>query len=166
LPGFQPYQYNVTLAKQYLANASIKGPVAITFFGSSTTDWQGIAAQVMQGELTQIGITLTINVVPYAQCQTYQGAYSFNLKLNTSSSYNIELPGCGPWGPSELTPADAFTDFTSNRSTLGNTAIYSNPIVENGINAFFNSQNTSYIQSVMKQAEVQFYKGAPCLRSG
>ncbi|MDA4129743.1 MAG: ABC transporter substrate-binding protein [Thaumarchaeota archaeon] len=166
LPGFQPYQYNLTLAKQYLTSANVKSPVSITFFGSSTTDWQGIAAQVMQADLAQIGITLTINDVPYAQCQTYQGAYSFNLKLNTSSSYNIELPGCGPWGPSELTPADAFTDFASNRSTLGNTAIYSNSIVENGINAFFNSQNTTDIQSLMKQAEIQLYNDAPLITVG
>jgi ABC-type transport system substrate-binding protein len=140
----------------------------ITYTASSTTDWQGIAGQVIQADLAQIGITVNLNLVPYAQCQTLQGAYPYNLKLlqNASSASHIALPGCGPWGPSELTPADAWTDFVSNRSTLGNVADYSNPIVETAINSFFNSQNTSYIQSLLKQAQTQVYNDAPLITIG
>lgn len=166
LGNLTPYQYNTTLAKQYLASANLTGTPTITYYSSSTTIWQGIAGQVIQSDLAQIGITVNLVTQPYAQCEAQQGAYAFNLGLNSSNSYNIELPGCGPWGPSELTPADAWVDFASNRSGIGNTAVYSNPIVENGINAFFDSQNTTYIQSQMKAAQLQLYNDAPLITIG
>ncbi len=166
LANLQPYQYNLTLAKQYLANASITHMPTITYYGSSTTVWQGIAGQVIEADLAQIGITVSIILQPYAQCEAQQGGYAFNQALNASNSYNIELPGCGPWGPSELTPADAWVDFASNRSGIGNTAVYSNPVVEKGINAFFDSENTTYIQSQMKQAQIQIYNDAPLITIG
>jgi peptide/nickel transport system substrate-binding protein len=168
LPNLQPYTYNVTLAKQYLTSSGIKSPISLTFIGSSTTKWQGISAQVMQADLAQIGITLTIDMVPYAQCQTYQGGYSFNLQesKNASTSFNIEIPGCGPWGPFADTPVDAWASFASNRSTAGNTAGYSNPTVENAINALFDGDNLTYSQSLMKQAQTQFYNDAALITVG
>lgn len=167
-PGLQPYQYNLTLAKQYLSEANITNMPSITYTASSTTVWQGIAGQVIQADLAQIGITVNLNLVPYAQCQTYQGTYTYNLQLlkNSSVASQIAIPGCGPWGPSELTPADAWTDFVSNRSTIGNVADYSNPVVETAINSFFDSQNTTYIQGLLTKAQTQLYNDAPLITIG
>ena len=118
---------------------------------STSPGWEGTAGEVIQADLAQLGITVNINLATCPQCTSQQGTYSYNQGLNSTNSYNIEIPACFSWGPSELTPADAWVDFASNRSGVGNTAVYSNPVVETAINALFDSQNTTYIQSLMMQ---------------
>ncbi len=48
-----------------------------------------------------------------------------------------------------------------NESVFGNFAGYSNPIVNNAINAMLTSNNVTYIQSLIEQAQGQLYKDAP-----
>jgi len=163
LPGLQPYQFNLTLAKQYLSEANITNMPSLTFYGPSNVHNIALAAQVIQSDLAQIGINLVITTLPQTQCTAEQGSFSYNLGNYT---YNISLPGCNDWGPDALTPLDAFLDFLSNNSLYGNTAVYSNPAVENAINAFYSSNNVTYIQSFVSQAETQVYNDAPYFMIG
>lgn len=163
LPHLQPYQFNLTLAKQYLSEANITNMPTLTFYGPSNVHNLPVAAQVIQSDLAQIGLNVAITTVPQTQCTAEQGPYSYNLG---NYSYNISLPGCNDWGPDALTPVDSWQDFVSNSSEYGNTAVYSNPVVQNAINTFYSSDNVTYIQSVVSQAETQVYNDAPYFTIG
>ncbi len=155
-----PYSYNVTLAEQDLAKANITNMPAITYY--MPNDWQAgeVMGEVIQSDLAAINITVNIQLAQVSDYDSNFGTYSFNLN-NTANEGQITVCGGFTWGPSELTPADAWVDFLSNTSTWGNTAVYYNPVVQNGIDTFFTSDNVSLIKSAIKQAQIQVYNDAP-----
>jgi ABC-type transport system substrate-binding protein len=155
-----PYSYNLTLAKQDLAAAHIQNMPAITYY--MPNDWQAgqVMGEVIQSDLAAINITVNIDLAQVSDYQSSFGTYAFNLN-NSASEGQITVCGGFTWGPSELTPADAWVDFLSNTSTWGNTAVYYNPVVQNAIDTFFSSSNVSQIQFEIKQAQQQVYNDAP-----
>jgi ABC-type transport system substrate-binding protein len=160
LGNLTPYAYNLTLAKQDLAAAHITSMPAISYY--MPNNWQAgvIMGQVIQSDLAALNITVNINLVQLSDYTSSFGTYSFNLN-NSASQGQITVCGGFTWGPSELTPADAWVDFLSNTSTWGNSAIYYNPTVQNAINKFFSSNNVSYVQAGIRQAQQQVYNDAP-----
>ncbi len=157
-----PYSYNITLARQDLAAAHIQNMPAITYY--MPNDWQAgeVMGEVIQSDLAAINITVNIDLAQVSDYQSSFGTYAFNLN-NSAIEGQITVCGGFTWGPSELTPADAWVDFLSNTSTWGNTAVYYNPLVQNAIDTFFSSNNVSQIQSVIKQAQQQVYNDAPLI---
>lgn len=162
LGNYTPYTYNLTLAEQDLAAAHITNMPPITYY--MPNDWAAgeTMGEVIQSDLAQINITVNIDLVQVSDYTSNYGTYSFNLN-NSASEGQITVCGGFTWGPSELTPADAWVDFLSNTSTWGNTAIYYNPVVQNGIDTFFSSNNVTQIQAAMEQAQAQVYKDAPMI---
>ncbi len=162
LGNFTPYQYNLTLAEQDLEKAHITNMPAITYY--MPNDWSAgdVMGEVIQADLAQINITVNIELAEVSDYTSNFGTYSFNLN-NTANEGQITVCGGFTWGPSELTPADAWVDFLSNTSTWGNTAVYYNPVVQNAIDTFFSTNNVSQIQAAIKQAQVQVYNDAPMI---
>jgi len=157
-----PYTYNLTLAKQDLAAAHVTNMPAITYY--MPNDWQvaKVMGEVIQSDLAALNITVNIDLAQVSDYQSNFGTYAFNLN-NTANEGQITVCGGFTWGPSELTPADAWVDFLSNTSTWGNTAVYYNSTVQSAIDTFFSSNNISQIQSAIKVAQQQVYKDAPLI---
>ena len=162
LGNFEPYQYNLTLARAYMKNASITNMPAFTFRTVAGCSVCSAAAQLIQSDLAQIGIT--VNIVVLTSGQYYQGTYgnyATNVANNASIGQISFVNGGFGWGPATLTPADYWVTFVSNASVWGNWAGYYNPVVQKCVNAFTSTTNTSLIQNLCRAAQAQIYKDAP-----
>jgi glutathione transport system substrate-binding protein len=160
LGNYTPYSYNVTLAKQYLAKAGISNFPTLNFNTLSGCPFCLTISEVVQADLAQIGINVNINVMSVSTQQAPYGSYSTEVQ-NANQIGQLALLGTGDWAPATLTPADYWVSFVSNQSLIGNYAIYSNPVVQQAVNAFTSSSNISYIQSLVRQAQAQVYNDAP-----
>jgi ABC-type transport system substrate-binding protein len=161
LGNFTPYQYNVTLAKQYLSKANITSLPSFTLTTTSGCQTCTLEAEVIQSDLAQIGITVSINVNQYGQYVSVYGSYSTNL-ANAAQIGQLSFVDAGEsWAPYALTPADYWGTFVSNGSLFGNWAIYYNPVVQKCVDSFTSSSNITYIQSLCRQAQAQVYNDAP-----
>ncbi|MDA4130190.1 MAG: ABC transporter substrate-binding protein, partial [Thaumarchaeota archaeon] len=160
LANLPPYSYNLTLAKQYLAKANITSFPTLTYYTSSSCLPCEVIGEIVQSDLAALNINVNILVVQSGTYYASQGTYATNLN-NSAVNGHITINGGAAWAPSALTPVDAWADFVSNTSFLGNTAVYYNPTVQNSLNAFFTSSNITYIQSQIKLAQVQIYNDAP-----
>jgi peptide/nickel transport system substrate-binding protein len=167
LGNHPPYEYDVTLAKQYLAQAEAKYPNLTSSMPTFTLrtltgTYAGInGAQVIQADLAQIGITVNIQVL---QTSAYWAPYG-NWQTNVANAAEIGqlsfVNGGSAWGPNALTPADYWLAFVSGKSLWGNWAGYSNPIVQKGVDAFTSGASITQIQSLVKDAQDQIYEDAP-----
>jgi ABC-type transport system substrate-binding protein len=162
LGNFQPYQYNLTLAKQLLAEANIQTMPTFLLRVQSGCPLCINAAQVMQSDLAQIGINVNIAVIQPSLYNTQLGSYQTNV-ANAAQLGQLEYVNSGfGWGPATVTPTDYWVTFVSNQSVWGNYAAYYNPVVQKAVNAFFtNSSNPAYLQSLVKDAQAQIYQDAP-----
>jgi peptide/nickel transport system substrate-binding protein len=163
LGGYAPYQYNITLAQQILTNASIN----TAKFPAFDLDEQAgcgdclTAAQVIKGDLAQIGITVDIQVQSTSVYYTPYGTYSNNV-ANAAEIGQLAFVNSGfGWGPATLTPADYWVTFVSNTSLWGNWPGYSNPTVQACVNAFTSTSNITEIQQLCKAAQAVIYTDAP-----
>ncbi|HXY82349.1 MAG TPA: ABC transporter substrate-binding protein [Candidatus Saccharimonadales bacterium] len=166
LGNSQPYQYDLTLAKQYMAQAEAKYPNLTTSMPTFLLRSQSgcavctSAAQVVQGDLSDIGITVNIEVQQPSLFFSQLGTYQFQTTHPDIGQLAFINAGFG-WGPATLTPADYWVTFVSNQSVWGNYAIYYDPIVQKAVNAFTSSSDTSYIQSLVKAAQAKINDDAP-----
>ncbi|MFI5419925.1 MAG: ABC transporter substrate-binding protein, partial [Nitrososphaerales archaeon] len=162
LGKYAPYQYNLTLAKQDLAQANITNMPQFTFRTVSGCEVCASAAQIIQSDLSQIGIT--VNIIVLTPGQYYSGTYG-PYATNVANAQAIGqisfVNGGFGWGPATLTPADYWVTFVSNASVWGNWAGYSNPTVQKCVNAFTATTNVSLIQDLCTAAQAQIYKDAP-----
>ncbi len=161
LGNYTPYQYNLTLAQSDLNQANIANMPALTFKIISGCVFCETAAEVIQSDLAQIGITVNIQVLASSTYYTgTYGSYSTNVQ-NAAQIGQLSLLGGETWAPSALTPADNWLSFMSNTSSWGNWAGYSSPSVQACVTAFTSSANVSNIQSLCKVAQAQIYNDAP-----
>jgi len=161
LGGYEPYNYDPELAKQYLAKANIQEMP--TFMLRTVSECEACinAAQVVQTNLADIGITVNIEVVTDAQYETYYGDYQ-TVVANAKEIGQISFVNGGyGWGPATVTPVDYWVTFVSCTSLYGNWAGYCNPTVQKAIDAFTSSGDVAYVQSLVKDAQKQIYDDAP-----
>jgi peptide/nickel transport system substrate-binding protein len=164
LGSFKPYQYNLTLAQQYLNESGVNVATlpALTFRTVSDCSVCSSAAQIIQANLAQIG--LTVNIIVLSSGQYYSGTYG-TYQQNVQNAQAIGqisfVNGGFGWGPATLTPADYWVTFVSGTSVWGNWAGYSNPIVQKCVNAFTSTTNVTLIQSLCAAAQKQIYQDAP-----
>jgi len=160
--NFQPYQYNLTLAKQLLAEANIANMPTFLLRVQSGCPLCINAAQVMQSDLAMIGINVNIAVIQPSLYNTELGTYQTNV-ANAAQLGQLEYVNSGfGWGPATVTPTDYWVTFVSNQSGWGNYAAYYNPIVQKAVNAFMtNSSNPAYLHSLVAAAQAQIYQDAP-----
>ena len=161
LGNFPPYSYNLTLARQDLAEANITNMPTFTFTTIAGCDLCVNTAQVVQGDLSQIGITVNINVITsgawYSCCY---GSYEYNVQ-NAAQIGQLGLVGGSLIAPYSLTPASYWDFFVSNESADTNQAAYYNPVVQACINGFTTIANLTALQNVCKAAQAQIYNDAP-----
>ncbi len=118
-------------------------------------------AQVIQGDLQQIGITLNVVVLTAATFITYNTAYTAMVQNPSElGQLNLAYGGIG-LGPFAATPLDAWAEFVSNSSIFGNTALYYNPDVQKCVDSFTQTTDISQIQALCKVAQQQIYNDAP-----
>ena len=164
LGNFAPYSTNLTVAAQYLSKflsaAHLSQPPTLTFTVPSGCAYCTLIAEVAQSNLQQINITTNIQVQDSGAYVSVYGNYATNL-ADAQQIGQLSIAWGTEWSPNAMTPADYWVTFVSNRSAFGNWAIYSNPTVEAGINAFLDSSNVTYIQSMVARAQAQVYKDAP-----
>jgi ABC-type transport system substrate-binding protein len=167
LGNYTPYSYNVTLAKQILQNARIeptKLPPIQIYVQNSCGKACISEAESVQFDLSQIGISVNIQVMTFAQwcasmCQTYSAEAA-----NPSSVAGI-CAYC--WQTTlALTPVDEWNTPVSSTSPVGNEAIYSTPTTQACITAFENGSSTAQIKSICSAAQKQIYDDAPYIWLG
>jgi peptide/nickel transport system substrate-binding protein len=159
LGNFTPYSYNLTLAENYLAAAGFPngtGLPTLTYVVDSC-NYCSLRAQVIQADLEQIGISVTIDILTGPNwcaiaCQSYSG---YETELSTIG--NIEDVGGNNWGPTFLSPAEYWVAFASNVSAYGDTALYATNETNGCAQAFFNGSSTATIQSICSVAQQQLY---------
>jgi peptide/nickel transport system substrate-binding protein len=158
-PGNYSYQYNLTLAEQDLQVVNISSLPALIMNIVSDYPLASNLAQTVQSDLSQIGLKVQISIQDSSVFTTPYGSYSYELS-NTAQIGNL-VEYFGTWAPDRLTAADDWITFVSNQSYAGNTALYSNPVVQNAITAMLDSNNVTYIRSQLAAAETQIYNDAP-----
>ena len=165
LGNFPPYQYNVTLAQQILSKANLNASnfPALEFPVLSGCGPCITVAQIVQGDLASIGLTVSVQVVPHT---------TYNLPLVDSCSYacsynasqtiaQLQWIGGLTWAPFAPTPVDSWNTFVSNQSPSDNYANYYNPVVQACVNAFSNGTTASTLTSLCTKAQAQVYNDAP-----
>jgi len=157
MPG---YDYNVTLAKEDLAKANLPSMPTLTFRIASDVSYDAVIADIIQSDLSQIGISVNIISLPESKLLASFGSYQFEMQ-SPSDFGNLQLSQGVAWYPSTMTPAEAWVDFLSEHSTWGNTAIYSNPTVQKCIDSFTSTTDESLIKSLCTAAQQQLYEDAP-----
>src|SRR5579872_4896740 len=162
LGNFAPYQYNLTLAKQDIAAANITNMPTFTFRTVAGCEVCASAAQIIQADLAQIGITVNVEVLTgNAYYSGTYGSYATNVQNAQQIGQISFVNGGFGWGPATLTPADYWVTFVSNVSVWGNWAGYSNPTVQKCVDAFTATTNVSLIQNLCTAAQAQIQKDAP-----
>ena len=155
-----PYNYNLTEAKMYLNESGITNPPTLEFSTIASCSFCLAIAQIVQGDLAQIGINVEISATAAGTQQAPYAAYSTELS-NANQIAPLALLGTGDWAPATLTPADYWVSFVSNGSFLGNYAVYSNPKVQACVNSFTSTSNVSQIEALCGPAQQQIYNDAP-----
>jgi ABC-type transport system substrate-binding protein len=159
LNNLQPYQYNLTLAQQDLAEANITNFPTISFKVPVDCDYCVNTAQVVQGDLAQIGINVNIEVLATNTWEQWYGNYTTNVN-NAAQIGQLSTLGFD-WASPALDPADYWLSFMSCTSLWGNWAGYCNPTVQKAVNAFLTTSNVTAIQAAVKAADLQAYNDAP-----
>jgi ABC-type transport system substrate-binding protein len=159
LGGAAPYSYNLTLAQQDLAQAGFAngtGLPAISLTIENGCEFCVSAAEIVQTDLAQIGITVNIEV--QTNPLENDGNYQTNVQNAVENGQMTMIPIEAPNG---LTPADNWVAYVSNTSVWGNFAAYNNPSVQACVDTLVGSANITAIQAVCKQAQLQINADAP-----
>jgi len=163
-PGnFPPYQQNMALAAQDLASAGFpngKGlPTMDLIIVAQSTYWEMPAAQIIQQDLSQIGITVNIVVQPLSVEAAPYGSYATNLAAkNQISPFQLSWTA---YSPDYMAPTDYWTAFVTTFSSWGNFDIYNNSIVDNAVHTMYSSNNQTKIIQALTAAQQQIYNDAP-----
>jgi peptide/nickel transport system substrate-binding protein len=171
LGNLPQYSYNLTLAKQYLAQSGVDAATLtpLEFRVVSGCGYCYSTAQVVQADLAQIGITLNIEVTPGNQYALpyVAGAGSYAQGLNVSQQVaQLTWFGTGTFAPTAPTPADAWLMFASDKAPANNFAIYSNPTVQKCVDDWTTVSDPNVIKSVCTAAQLQMYNDAPYIWLG
>jgi ABC-type transport system substrate-binding protein len=160
LGNLPPYTYNLTLAQQYLKGYNVTKFPTLTFTVIAGCAFCVNVAQVVLADLAQIGLNVNIVVQPTATYYAPYGAYTTEVG-NAAQIGHLSILGAEDWGPTTLTPADAWVSFVVNESSYGNWAVYSNPLALSCAHALTGSSDTSFIRSQCTPAQAQIYNDAP-----
>ncbi len=163
LGNHTPYQYNLTLAQQDLTSAGINASnlPALLFRVPIDCTYCINSAQLVQGDLAQIGLTVNIEILSAAQIMTpFAGTYSYMVN-HSASAGNIGVADYLWITPIAQTPADLWEFLVSNESIGLNYAIYYNPVVQTCADDLLTSSNATLLNNVCTAAQAQIYNDAP-----
>jgi len=171
LGGATPYQYNLTAAKAILSNAGINPSnlPSMDFRVVQGCDYCDSTAQIVQSDLSQIGLKVNIIVTPSAQyaCPLTGGTCAYTQAVGTANETSqLTWFGTGTFAPAADTPADAWLLFVNNATASNNWAIYSNPTVQQCVDGFTTISNTTQLINICTKAYTQVYNDAPYIWLG
>ena len=162
LGNLPPYQFNVTLAKQYLTQSN-RDPTKfppLDFKVQAGCEACNNVATVIQADLAAIGLDVHITILSTSDYYSSYGNYATNL-ANAQQIGQLAYVNSGfGWSPATMTPADYWVTFVNNGSIWGNWPAYSNPTVQKCVNAFTSTTDVGTIQSICKAAQQQIYNDA------
>lgn len=164
-PGnLPPYEYNVTLAKQYLAEAGFPGgngvPTLELALDQSALSFQMPEAEIIQQDLAAIGIQTQITVIPSGTYYQYFTYYTVEA-ANPQNIPTFTFDGPIPYTPDYIGPTDYWGQFVTSFSSFGNYAIYYNPQVDYHVNYLFTSTDTTEVIQHLTIAQKLIYDDAP-----
>ncbi len=163
LGNFSPYNYNLTLSRQILANAGINVSTLPTLLFRIPTGcpYCTTSSELVQGYLAQLGINVNVEVLTGAQILApFAGPYSYMVN-HSASAGNIGVTDYLWITPLALSPADTWEFLVSNTSIGLNFAIYSHPTVQKCANDLLTSSNATLLNSECTAAQTQIYNDAP-----
>jgi len=162
LGNYTPYQYNLTLAQQDLTNAGINvsNLPALVFRVPTGCPYCINSAELVQGYLAELGMTVNIDVLNPAEIFSAWGTYSYMVS-NANLSGNINVADYLWITPLAQTPADLWEFLVSNTSIGLNYAIYYNPTVQTCSDDLLVSSNATLLNDVCSAAQTQIYNDAP-----
>ncbi len=171
LGNLPPYSYNLTLAQWYLTqsgvNVATMQPIQFNVVAGCT--YCNSAAQIVQADLSQIGITVNIQVLPGSEYNlpNIAGAGSYSAALADANQIGqLSWFGTGTFAPGAATPADAWILFANQNTPANNWAIYANPIVQKCVDAWTSTGDLTTINNLCTQAQLQMYNDAPYIWLG
>ncbi len=171
LGNLPPYSYNLTLAQWYLTqsgvNVATMQPIQFNVVAGCT--YCNSAAQIVQADLSQIGITVNIQVLPGSEYNlpNIAGAGSYSAALADANQIGqLSWFGTGTFAPGAATPADAWILFANQNTPANNWAIYANPIVQKCVDSWTSTGDLTTINNLCTQAQLQMYNDAPYIWLG
>jgi ABC-type transport system substrate-binding protein len=171
LGNLPPYSYNLTLAKQDL-NASGVNVATLTpleFRVVSGCTYCISTAQIVQGDLGQLGIPVNVEVTESSQFNlpyiSGYGSYTQAL-ADANQSAQLQWFGLSTFAPDAPTPADAWILFGNYNTPVNDYAVYANPTVQKCVNAWEDTSNASQIVQLCTAAQLQYYNDAPYIWLG
>jgi peptide/nickel transport system substrate-binding protein len=163
--GYAPPAYNVTLAQQEISQAVGNKTVPTLQFAmlaSCTTCLE--VGQIVQSDLAAVGITVEIEALSTAAFgPPYMvgfGGYVYDSTIAQQAA-NFVWMGDNTFAPDILTPADEWTTFVSCTSIANDFAVYCNPIVQQGIDAWFNGSSPTVLHNALAAAQKQIVADEP-----
>jgi peptide/nickel transport system substrate-binding protein len=166
-PGnFTPYQYNLTLSESYLKSAGFPNGTGLPALNLTTdsfgSSWENPAAEIIQANLAQIGITVTIQVLATPTFEQNIDGLTYNQSLSNPSGHpDLTFDTYAGYAPDFISPADFFTSFVSQYSAYSNYAIYDDPAVDNAINLVTQTSNQTQLLQAFTTAQQHVYQDAP-----
>jgi len=162
--GYAPYQYNLSEAAQYLSAAGFpggKGLPALTLeVDALGVSWETPAAEIVQQDLSQIGVQVNIEVVPDSVFYSPFGSYQTNVN-DASQIPQLSFNAVDGFAPDYLAPTDFWTSFVSNLSSWGNWGAYNNPVVDSAVLFMDHNNNVTAILQQLAVAQGVIYRDAP-----
>jgi ABC-type transport system substrate-binding protein len=157
-PGYNPqlkgYDYDPQKAKVLLKQAGYPNGFTVTLWYSPTAvEWYGKAAQLIQANLKEVGVTVNLKAVTYAELKTAAG-----------KRHNIQMSLMG-WLQDFPDPSD-FLDVLFNGEKItdtssNNRAFYNNPQVNKLLDAAGIETNRAKRLKMYQQAEKIIVDEAP-----
>lgn len=164
-PGnFTPYQYDPSLAQQELAQAGFPkgaGLPTMTFeVGTVQSYWALPAAEVIQSNLADIGMSVNIQIIPQGVWSTNLGDYPTIVK-NADKLPNFRMNDLYGYGPDYMAANDYWTGFVTTFTAWGNYGGYSNPTVDQAVHFMYQSSDVNAVLERLKAAQEQIYNDTP-----
>jgi len=161
-PGdLSPYERDLDAARQYLEDAGFpdgEGLPPLEYNVAAGDTAMETMATMIQEDLSEIGIQVNVNALPYSVQMSPYGGYAFNIQ------HPEEIPHITPNGgyaPDYLSPSNYWLAFVSNRSLWGNRGMYTSPVVEAAVDKFSETADVDAILDELKIAEEQLWNDAP-----
>ena len=158
-----PYDFNVTEATTDLAKAGYPngtGLAPLTLRTVAGCTYCTNAAEVIQSDLANVGITVNILEVASSTYWNPYGTYSTNLQ-DASQLGQLSFLGGELYAPDYLGAPDYWLGFVSNSSVWGNWAVYDNPRVDQDVSLLADSSNQTTVLNALADAQTQIYNDAP-----
>ncbi len=158
MPGYNPnlkgYEYNPAKAKALIREAGMEGKFPpLEMWYSTNEPWYEKAAQSIQGDLKQIGVTITTRGVRYAE-----------MKAKAGTRHSLEMAIMG-WLQDYTDPANFFDPLVNGKSITPtaslNRAFYSNPKVNKLLDAALVERNRAKRLAMYQAAEKIVVDDAP-----